>query len=166
MGLFPCRFNNHIVIIDSQWIMCTNTQLHAKALWRINFWSTDTEVLWAMDNLARWHFSAFSWQFTASRAITQFSINIAQHTQFAISSSIRSISMTYHKQFSQCSLLAPGLNAEWCSWLYEWMDHDGGYSSRFESRNDCSFSDSYVITKWNFVSNFHLKFRLRILTYP
>jgi len=70
MGLFPCRFNNHIVITDSQWIICTNTQLHAKALWHINFWSTDTEVLWAMDNLAQWHFSAFSWQCTASRATT------------------------------------------------------------------------------------------------
>jgi len=70
MELFPCRFNNPIVIIDSQWIICINTQLHAKDLWRINFWSTDAEVLWAMDNSARWHFSAFSWQLTACRAIS------------------------------------------------------------------------------------------------
>jgi len=70
MGLFPCRFNNHIVIIDIQWIICTNTQLHAKAWWCINFLSTDAEVLWAMDDIAQWHFSAFSWQFTACRAIT------------------------------------------------------------------------------------------------
>jgi hypothetical protein len=70
MKLFPCRFNNHIVIIDSQKIICINTQFHAKALWHINFWSTDAEVLWAMANSVQWHFSAFSWQFTACRAIT------------------------------------------------------------------------------------------------
>jgi len=38
MELFPCPFNHHIVIIDSQWIICINTQLHAQALWCINFW--------------------------------------------------------------------------------------------------------------------------------
>jgi len=62
--------------------------------------------------------------------------------------------MTYHKQFSKCSLCAPGLNAEHCSWLYGWMQHDGGHSYRFALRNDCYFYYLYVITEWNFLVSF------------
>jgi len=122
-------------------------------------------VLWAMDNVVLWHYSAFSWQFTACRSIHWLFINIAQLADFPISSSISSISMTYHKQFSKCWLCAPGLNAEWGSWMNGWMQQNGGHSYRFVLRIDRSIYDSYAITKWIFVSKIYLEFSLRVLTY-
>jgi len=107
--------NNHIVIIDSQFIIFLNTELHPKALWRLNVWSTDAHDLWAMDNIALSHSSAFSWQFTACRSIHSFLINIAKLPHFALCSSFSSIFLTYHKQFSKYSLSAPRLNAGWRS---------------------------------------------------
>ena len=145
--------------------MCMNTQLHPKALGRLNVWSTDAHDLWVMDNVALSPSSAFSWQFTACRFIHSFFINIVQLPHFALCSSFSSIFMTYHKQFSKYSLCAPGLNAEWCSWIYGWMRHDGGHSYRFALRVDRSSSDWYAIADSNFVSKFRLQFRLPICTY-
>jgi len=142
-----------------------HTQLHPKALWHLNVWSTNAHDLWVMDDVVLSHSSTFSWQFTACRSIHSFFINIAQLPHFALCSSFSSIFMTYHKQFSKCSLCAPGLNAEWRSWMYGWMQHDGGHSYRFALRFDRSCSDWYAITDSNFVSKFRLQFRLRILTY-
>jgi len=142
-----------------------NTQLYPKALWHLNVWSTDAHDLQAMNNIPLSHSSAFSWQFAACRFIHSFFINIAPLPHFVLCSSFSLISMTYHKQFSKCSLCAPGLNAEWRSWMYGWMQHDGGHSYRFTLRIDRSFSDWYAISDSNFVSKFCLQFRLRVLTY-
>jgi len=142
-----------------------NTQLYPQALWRHNVWSTDAHDLWAMDNVALSHSSAFSWQFTTCRSIHSFFINIAQLPHFALCSSFSSIFMTYHKQFSKCSLCAPGLNAEWRSWMYGWMHHNGGHSYRFALHIDRSFYHWYAITDSNFVSQFCLQFTLRDVTY-
>jgi len=142
-----------------------NTQLYPKALWHLNVWSTDEHDLWAMDNVALSHSSAFSWQFTPCRSIHSFFINIAQLPHSALCSSFSSIFITYHKKISICSPCAPGLNAEWRSWMYGWIKHDGGHSYRFALCIDRSSSDRYAITHRNFVSKFCLRFRLRDLTY-
>jgi len=140
-----------------------NTQLHPNALWRLNVWSTDAHDLWAMDNIVLSHSSTFSWKFTACRSIHSSSINIAQLPHFAQCSSFSSIFMTYHKHFSKCSPCAPGLNAEWRSWMYGWMQHDGGHSYKFVLRIDRSSSDWYAITDSNFVCKFCLQFKLTLL---
>jgi len=142
-----------------------NTQLYPKALWHLNVWSTDAHDLWAMDNVALSHSSAFSWQFTACRSIHSSFINIAQLPHFAICSSFSSICMTYLKQISKSSLCAPGLNAEWQSWMYGWMQHDGGHSYRFALCINRSFPDWYAIADSNFVSKLCLQFRLCGITY-
>ena len=118
-----------------------------------------------MDNVALSHSSTFSLQFTACRSIHSFFINIAKLPHFALYSSFSSIFRTYHNQFPKYSLCAPGLNAEWRSWIYGWMQHDGGHSYRFALRIDRCSSGWYAITDSNFVSRFCLAFRLRILTY-
>jgi len=142
-----------------------NTQLYPKGWWRLDVCSTDAHDLWAVDNVALSHSSAFSWQFTACRSIHSFFINIAQLPHFALCSPFSSIFMTYHKHLSKCSLSAPGLNAEWHSWMYGWMQHDGGHSYRFALRIDRSFYDWYAITDSNCVSQCCLQFRLRVVTY-
>jgi len=142
-----------------------NTPLYAKALWQLNVWSTDAHDLWAMDNVALSHSSTFSCQFTACRSIYPFSIITAQLPHFALCISFSSIFMTYHKQFSICSLCAQGINAEWRSWMYGWIQNDHGHSHRFALCIDCPFSDWYAIPDSYFVSKFCLQFRLPLLTY-
>jgi len=142
-----------------------NTPLYPKALWRRNVWSTDAHDLWAMDHVVVSHTSAFICRFTACRSIHSFFIIIAKLPHFALCSFFSSIFMTYHKQFSKCSLIAPGLNSEWRSWIYEWIQHDGEHSFRLALRIDHSFPDWYAIPDSNDVRKFCLPFRLCVLTY-
>ena len=142
-----------------------NTQWYQKAFERLNSWATDAHDRWAMDNVALSHSSTFTGQSTACRSIHSFFINIAQLPHFALCSSFSLIFMTYHKQFLKCWLCAPGPNAEWCSWMHGWIQHDSGHSYRFALRINLAFSDWYAITDLNFVSKFCLQFRLRVLMY-
>ena len=64
-----------------------NTQLYPKALWPLNVWSTDPHDLWAMDNVALSHSSAFSCQLTGCGSIHWFFVINAHLPHFAVCSS-------------------------------------------------------------------------------
>jgi len=70
----------------------------------------------------------------------------------------------YHYQFEIFQLRAPGLWRELCNWMRGSMQHNGGYSDRFELSTGCSFYDSYDITHLNFGSIFCHEYSFCFLT--
>jgi len=124
-------------------------RMHPEALWPLNFWSTTIHMVWVMYDLALYHSHAFNRQFTACRLSHQFVINTAQLAHLSSSSSFSSISMTYHRHFSQSQSCAPGLSGELCCWMRGLMQHDGHHSDRFVLSCDCSCYDLYIRKKQN-----------------
>jgi len=145
---------NCTVIIPNQYSVSMYCQWHLEALWPLHFWSTTIHVIWVMDDVALSNSRALGWQLMACWSFHLFLINIAQLPQLSSSSSVFSISMTYHKQFETSQPRAPGLCGELCSWMHGWMHHDGRHSDRLVLNTDRSFYDMYVITHLNFVSKF------------
>ena len=145
---------NHMHIFDIHDGVCMYYRLHPAVLLPLNFWSTAIYALWGGKNFAQSHSRTFGWQFVACKSFHQFCVMIAQLPHHFLSSSFSLISMTYHKQFQISQSCAPGLCGELCSWIHEWIRHDGCRSDRFVMRTDRSSYDTYDIPHLNFVSTF------------
>jgi len=71
--------------------------------------------------------------------------------------------MTCLDQFWNSSPCAPALGAELCSWMEEWIQHDGVHSCRSSLPIDCSLYDLYDISDRNFVGTVCVEFIFRVL---
>jgi len=144
----------YICIIDNQYILSPYYYLHPDALSPLTIWFTTTWVIWAINDIAILRSSSFARQFAACRSSHYFVINIAWVSHHSWSSSISSISMTYHTQFSESRPCGPGLSGELYSWMHEGMQHDGCHAYRFVFPFDRSFHDWYDITYSKVVHKF------------
>jgi len=96
----------HTFIFDSQYTVSRYNHLHPKASMFVSFWATTYHVISLINDVAPWCFGAFSQYVTAYRA---------RFRELLFSSSFSSISMMYHKQFSNSWPCTVGLSPEICS---------------------------------------------------
>jgi len=91
---------NQWTTIDNEWIVSMYDHLHPESSWPLNFRTTTIHVISVMDDEASEHSHTFGRQFKLCWFSRYLLINIARIPHLSWSGSFSSISMTYHKQFS------------------------------------------------------------------